>query len=246
MGSILRSGQKEVFPMIDRSALRSLTYGLYLIAARAEDGRRVGCVANTLVQVASDPITVAVSLNKGNATTDAIRRAGRFAASVLAQSATMELIGTFGFKSSLEFDKFADVAVSVDAADVPCVTEHAVAVLSVRVRQTVDAGTHLLFVGEVEEARKLADDAPMTYAYYHEVLRGKTPPKAASYLGDSGADGRSEGLAAKDAGAPVADSPRCAWRCTVCGHIEYVDELPDDFECPICGVGKEMFERIEL
>ena len=44
-----------------------------------------------------------------------------------------------------------------------------------------------------------------------------------------------------------ADVPmRTAWRCTICGHIEYVDELPDDFECPICGMGKEVFERIEV
>ena len=29
-------------------------------------------------------------------------------------------------------------------------------------------------------------------------------------------------------------------------HIEYVDELPEDFICPICGVGRDLFERIEL
>ena len=43
-----------------------------------------------------------------------------------------------------------------------------------------------------------------------------------------------------------APKPKYGWRCTVCGHIEYVDELPDDFVCPVCGVGKDMFERVEL
>lgn len=37
-----------------------------------------------------------------------------------------------------------------------------------------------------------------------------------------------------------------AWRCKICGYVEYVDELPDDFVCPLCGVGKDSFERIEV
>jgi|GEM_PF-2872421 len=37
-----------------------------------------------------------------------------------------------------------------------------------------------------------------------------------------------------------------AWRCMVCGYVEYIDELPDDFVCPICGATKEQFERIEV
>lgn len=33
------------------------------------------------------------------------------------------------------------------------------------------------------------------------------------------------------------------WKCTVCGYIEEGVNPPD--ECPICGVGPEMFEKIE-
>ena len=31
--------------------------------------------------------------------------------------------------------------------------------------------------------------------------------------------------------------------CTVCGHVVESDtpELPDDFVCPLCGVGKDCF-----
>lgn len=42
------------------------------------------------------------------------------------------------------------------------------------------------------------------------------------------------------------------YRCKVCGYIyddntEQVkfEELPDDWVCPLCGVGKNMFEKIE-
>ena len=31
--------------------------------------------------------------------------------------------------------------------------------------------------------------------------------------------------------------------CTVCGYVYEGDELPEDYECPLCGVGKDMFEE---
>ncbi|MCD6210102.1 MAG: rubredoxin [Thermodesulfobacteriota bacterium] len=40
------------------------------------------------------------------------------------------------------------------------------------------------------------------------------------------------------------------WKCTVCGYIYDEEEegtkfedLPDDWVCPACGVGKEVFEK---
>ena len=42
------------------------------------------------------------------------------------------------------------------------------------------------------------------------------------------------------------------YRCTVCGYIydeekegKKFEDLPDDLTCPLCGVGKEMFEKVE-
>ncbi len=38
--------------------------------------------------------------------------------------------------------------------------------------------------------------------------------------------------------------------CTVCGYVydeeaegKKFEELPDDYECPLCSVGKDMFEE---
>lgn len=40
--------------------------------------------------------------------------------------------------------------------------------------------------------------------------------------------------------------------CTVCGYVHDEEaenvkfaDLPDDYECPLCGVGKDMFEEQE-
>ena len=200
--------------MIDRKAFRSLSSGLYLITAKAGD-MRCGCVVNTLVQVASEPATLSVSLNKENATTAAILESGRFAATVLAEDTPMELIGTFGFHTSADTDKFAACASALDGAEVPYVTEHGLARFSV------------------------------TYAYYHAVKGGKTPPKAATY--NNGDEAAVPGVTETAAGAPEVGK-KIAWRCTICGYIEegYPDGLPEGYMCPICGAPREMFERVEL
>lgn len=248
---------------IDPKAFHALTYGLFVIASKLPGGRKVGCIANTFQQVASEPPQASVALNKENVTTKAILGTGRFTASALSEQATMELIGIFGFHNSLEREKFASLDHDPDAAMLPCLKQQCVATFSIRVDQIVDVGTHLLLVGPVEEARVLSDQPPLTYAYYHTVLRGKTPPKAVSYQPDDDATSNVPGTSAASCLSEVPDAiassletqkieqleaaePKYAWRCKVCGHIEYVEELPDDFICPICGVGKELFERIEV
>ena len=217
--------------MIDVTAFRSISYGLYLIASQA-DGLMSGCTVNTFAQVTSDPLQVSVTVNKENCTASVIQQSGTYTAVCLSQNASMDLIGKFGFFCSRDVDKFGPFAVERDELGNPYVAEQAVARFTVKVTGSLDLGTHILFVGTVVEAETISDDEPMTYAYYHMVKGGKTPPRASSFVAD-----REEA---------AASTIRYGWRCTICGHIEEVDELPDDFVCPICGVGKEMFERIEL
>lgn len=231
---------------IDRKAFRSLSSGLYVVSSLAEDGLKCGCVVNTLLQVASEPAQLLVSVNKRNATADAILSSGRFCASVLSQDTTMELIGTFGFKTSTEVDKFAEVEY-VDYGDIPCLSEDALATFEVRVDTVVDAVTHFVFVGTVISADVHEAGTPLTYDYYHRVLRGKTPEKAASF--NEGDDpSRDEAPASSADDAPSTEEGRAGWRCMICGHIVegYPDGLPEDFRCPVCGMGRECFERIEL
>ncbi len=228
--------------MVDKTAFHTLSYGLYLITAVDASGKKMGCVANTFQQVAAEPPMASVSLNKENATTQAILETGMFAVSVLGQSATMELIGLFGFKSSRDVDKFSTIEHSLCGDDLPQVLDSCVAKFVVSVRDQVDVGTHVMLIGPVEAADMIGEETPLTYTYYHEVLRGKTPPKAATYTEEE--TEMNEPVSTSNASEESA--PKIGWRCKVCGYIEMVDELPDDFVCPVCGVGKDMFERIEL
>ena len=46
---------------------------------------------------------------------------------------------------------------------------------------------------------------------------------------------------AAEAAAPAA----AQWKCKVCGYIYEGEEIPEDYTCPVCGVGPDQFEKIE-
>lgn len=221
--------------MIDGKAFRSLSYGVYIIGAQTAS-QKAGCVVNTVVQVTSSPARITVAVNKDNVTSEAVRQAGALSVVVLAEDVPMEMIGTFGFRTSADTDKFAEWRSAEDVQGMPYPLDHTVARLSAKVVDEVDLGSHVLFVADVVEAERTDAGAPLTYADYHAIKGGKTPPKASSYIAETSHE---EALAA----SADVQGGRVGWRCQVCGHVEWVDELPEGYVCPVCGMGPEMFER---
>lgn len=209
--------------MIDLKAFQKMTYGLYIVSSRQGDVS-AGCVVNTLSQVTVEPTQMTIAINKDNYTTQIIQQSGLFTAVVLSQSAMMELIGKFGFQCSRDVEKFEGFQTRVDENGVPFVSEQAVARFSCKVVNSLDLGTHILFVGEVQAAELLGcGENPMSYAYYHKIKNGLTPPKASVYQ----------------------PAPTKGYRCKICGYILEDSTLPEGFVCPVCGRGKEHMERME-
>ena len=171
---------------MNEKALYKITYGLYVVSAQA-DGRRSGCVVNTLQQVTSEPIRLSVAVNKDNFTCQLIQKAGRFAAVALDQRADLMAIGRFGFRTGKDFDKFEEIPFAQDAAGMPYPVEASCAHYSCKVEQTLDLGTHILFVGLAEESEILSEEEALTYSYYRNVIKGNTPKNAPSY--QKGANG---------------------------------------------------------
>ncbi|OUP09223.1 flavin reductase family protein [Collinsella sp. An2] len=165
---------------MDLTALFKMTYGLYVVSAEA-DGKKAGCIINTATQVTAEPPRMTVAVHKDNVTTGVIQKAGAFTVTALDMTADMPYIGNFGFRSSADYDKFEKYGCAESAVGSPYSPEHVCAVFACKLIDTVDVGTHYLFVGEVVDAQKLSDEEPLTYAYYHSTLKGKTPPKASSY-----------------------------------------------------------------
>lgn len=165
---------------MDKRAFYKATYGLYVVSARAE-GKENGCVVNTLLQVTSEPARLAVTVNKENLTCELMEKAGRFAAVALDQRADLPYIGRFGFRSGRDMEKFEDIPCARDAAGVPYPLDAVCARYSCKVVQSIDLGTHKMFIGEVEEAEIMSENEPLTYAYYRNVIKGGTPKTAPSF-----------------------------------------------------------------
>lgn len=168
---------------MDKSALYKFQSGLYVVSARA--GKDVGaCIVNTGLQLTSDPVQVEVVVNKRNHTERVIERARHFALTVVTEQAGMLYIGRFGFRTSADYDKFDGIESRETALGDPYTPVNAACVLTCEVSKTVDVGTHVIFVARVRDAQSISDAAPMTYEYYHSVLKGKTPPNASSFVGE--------------------------------------------------------------
>jgi flavin reductase (DIM6/NTAB) family NADH-FMN oxidoreductase RutF len=179
----LRKQEREVKgmkPEIDRGAFRNFSYGLYIVTSR--DGSRMnGQVVNTVIQVTSEPPRIAVIINKNNFTHELIRKSKVFSTSVLKQSAPMTFFGPFGFRSGREFDKLSNVSFKEGVTGCPLITEHTLSILEAKVINEIDLGTHTVFIGDVVHSEVLDEGIPLTYQYYHQVLKGKSPPNAPTY-----------------------------------------------------------------
>ena len=137
-----------------------------------EDGRDNGCIVNTCVQVASLPTKLAISVQKGNLTREFIEKSGKFNVSVLTEDVPFETIRHFGMQSGRDTDKFADfVGFERSANGLVYLTEHTNAMFSCKVVEKLDLGSHMMFIGEVTESRKLPCGASCTYAHYHKNIK---------------------------------------------------------------------------
>lgn len=224
------------------AAFRKITYGLYIVCSKKGD-KLNGQIANTVFQVANEPQTIAVSINKRNLTHEFIKESKVFTVSILSKDTPMKFIGLFGFKSGRDINKFDGVNHKTGATGAPVVLENSLGYLEAQVINSVDAGTHTVFLGKVTEAEPAGDGEPMTYAYYHEIKGGTAPKTAPTYIKQE---------IRKEA------STMEKYRCLVCEYVydpqkgdpdkgvppgTPFEKLPDGWVCPVCGADKDQFEK---
>ena len=167
-------------PDLDRRVFGDLSYGLYIVTSRDGDQMN-GQIVNTVIQVTSDPPRVAVIINKKNLTHDFINRSKVFGVAVLDESTPIKFLGPFGFRSGRDINKFSEVQFKEGLTGCPLVIEHAVSLLEAEVFDQIDLGTHTIFVGNAVNTEVLREGSPLTYQYYREFLKGKSPPNAPTY-----------------------------------------------------------------
>lgn len=160
----------------DNSALFKISYGLFVLSAE-KDGKQNGCIINTVNQITSSPVRLAVAVNKDNYTTDMISATGKFNLSVLTEDVPFELIRSFGFESGRTADKFENCSFKVAENGIAYLTEHSNAVIACETVDRIDCGTHILFIADVVSAETLSTAPSVTYEYYLNKIKPETKAK---------------------------------------------------------------------
>ena len=203
---------------MDKKAMYKLTYGLFVLTARL-DGKDNGCIINTAAQVTSTPNRISIAVNKANFTHDLIKADGQFNLSIVSEDADFDLFRHFGFQSGQTTDKFADFTGCRRSSNgLYYITAGTNSYISARTEQTVDLGSHTLFLASVKDMDVLSDTPSAPYAYYQSSIKPQP--------------------------AQTADGAKTSWRCTVCGYSYEGEELPADFVCPLCKHPASDFEKV--
>ena len=209
---------------MDNKAMHYLSYGLFVLTTSFQ-GEDNGCIINTAGQVTTEPNRISITVNNTNHTTELIKKSGKFNISTLSEDANFEVFKHFGFKSGREVNKFDGYSACKRSANgIYYTTEGVNSYISATVEQTIDLGTHTMFIAKVDAMEVLSKTPSATYAYYHAKIKPKAEPKAEQ----------------------TANNGKVAWRCKVCGYVYVGEELPVDFTCPLCKHPASDFEKIIL
>ena len=203
---------------LDPSALFQIGYGLYVITTRDGD-KDNGCIVNTVMQITSNPLIVAVGINKQNYSCDIVLKTGKLNVNCLTQDTPFEVFRNFGYQSGRDTDKFGTEEHRRSDNGLIVLSEHVGAFLSLTVEQSIDLGSHILFLCSVSESRVIIPRANnITYSYYQSNVKPK--PQA-------------------------QEQKKKGFVCKICGYVYEGDTLPEDFVCPICKHGAEDFEPLK-
>lgn len=200
---------------MDEKVMQKLSYGLFVCTAKDGD-KDNGCIINTVTQVASSPNRISISVNKQNYTHDMILKTKEFNVSILSEDAKFETFQHFGFQSGRDVDKMVSIEFSRSDNGIAYIANQTNAFISGKVIQTIDLGSHTLFIADVVDGAILNEVPSATYAYYFAHIKPK--PQATKKKG---------------------------WVCTICGYIYEGDPLPEDFICPVCKHPASDFKPLE-
>lgn len=201
---------------MDINVMNKITYGLFVLTSKDGD-KDNGCIINTVMQVTAVPNRISIAVNKNSYTHDMILQNKKFNLSILDENSQFATYNNFGFKSGRDNDKFVDVDFARAANGITYLTKECNGYISGKVINTVDLGTHTLFIADVEDGEILSDSDSVTYAYYYSNIKKR----------DNVAAGKK------------------GFICIVCGFIYEGDVLPPDYICPVCGHGVQDFRPLQ-
>lgn len=218
---------------MNRLIFKDISYGMYLITAKDKNKKNVGCIINTLTQITSQDPMISISLNKENYTNKAIKENKLFGVSILSLETPKEIIGTFGYHSSKDINKFKNINFELKN-DIPIITDNTCGYIIAETINIIDCNTHDIIIAKVLDTSKISNLEPMTYKYYQENLKGISPKNAPTFIET---EIKEKSISNK-------------YQCSLCGYI-YDDakeeikfeDLSNDWKCPLCGATKALFNK---
>lgn len=199
---------------------------MYVLGAM-DGSRPVGSMVDAVMQAASSPWAIALSCGNVSYTKTCIEKTKEFSLSVLGKEVNPFVVANFGFQSSRSVDKWPKVEHFMKNG-LPYLRD-SLAVFRCRVLQMYPLASNTVFVAEVLEAELNQAGTPLTYSDYRSYFKQKVLD--------------SFQLMQQSKGTSMTDTKK--WVCTVCGYVYDGDipfeNLPEDYVCPVCGVGKELF-----
>jgi rubredoxin/flavin reductase (DIM6/NTAB) family NADH-FMN oxidoreductase RutF len=222
-----------------------------IICSKNNSSRFNGCIVNTVFQIVPEPPMVVVSVNNKCLTHEYIMESRVFTVSVLAEHTPLEFIGKWGFKSGRKTDKFENTKYKTGQTGIPIVLDNALSFIEAEVIEKIHVETHTLFLARITACETIDDSkTPLTYTHYRDVKGGSTPRTAATFIAKK---------KSKEKLKQGAKNMK-KYKCLMCGYIydpkigdpdgdiepgTAFEDLPDDWVCPDCGVGKDEFEPID-
>ena len=212
---------------MEYDALYRLTHGLYVLGAFDEYNERfAGSVVDAVMQVANKPWVIAVSCMNTSYTKSCVEKTKEFSLSVLGKNVNPQVFIDFAFQSSRDADKWKNTH-KIVKDNLPYI-DNSIANFRAKVLQKLVFESNTLFVAEIVDCACGIDEEPLTYNDYR------------SYFKDKVLNIKKEKKMTEKA------EEKKQWVCTVCGYVYDGDvpfeDLPEDWLCPLCGVGKEFFE----
>lgn len=194
-----------------------ISYGLYVLCSG--DGQKDGgCIVNTLMQQSSAPERLTVTANKLTYTHELIKNSGKCAVAVLSNDTSFDFIKNFGFQSGRTINKFEKIESKRTQSGVLVpVTDNIIGYFDFKVEDSIDFGSHTMFVVSTVQSEAYKDAEPLTYNYYQANIKPK--PQT------------------------IKEDKKERWVCKICGYI-HEGPLPSDFVCPICKHPASDFERL--
>ena len=253
---------------VNISAFFKVTYGLYIVSSKLGD-RLNGHISNTVFQITADPPRFAIASHKENLTTAFITESRVFSISVLQQDADLDFLGPWGFQSGKDISKFDNIRYTTGKTGAPIILDKCIAYIECEMENSIDTGTHILFTGKVVDADVLNEEDPLTYTWYRDHIKGKSPEKSPTYISDELAERETSARREKEAeeqerrvetkDTAGEEKPKL-YQCHICGYIydpvqgdpdggvppgTAFEDIPDDWYCPVCGVSKKDFSPID-